>query len=99
VVDIILLDQFLFAVIGMLNVFQKRQVTSIATFFLPVILQPFRRDPLQRRPAVWRIPLLAAVDGGGRNPARFQQAMSCRGDFIGTILRRRLHVKGTGPPP
>ena len=78
----------------MLNVLQEAPGHVHRDLLLSVILQPFRRHPLQRGPAVWRIPLLAAIDGGGRNTARLQQARrGCRGDFIGPVLRRRLHVK------
>ncbi len=61
---------------------------------MPVILQAFGGDPLQRCPAVWRIPLLAAVDVGRRNPAGFQQlGLGGRGRFVRTLLRGRLHVQ------
>ena len=61
---------------------------------MPVVLQPFGCDPLQRRPTVWRIPLLTAVNGSGGNTTGFQQTR--RGGlrhFIGAILRSRIHIQ------
>ena len=55
-----------------------------------VAVEPLDGDPLQRCPAVGRIPLLAALNRGGREAVWLQQAPADRGsDAIGLLLARK----------
>ena len=54
---------------------------------MPVSLQAGHRDPLQRRPAIGLIPLFAALDQCGPQPARGQKL---RLDDLGGGIRLRL---------
>ena len=58
----------------MLHVGQEAPGDLHGDLLLTIVLQPLDRHPLQRRPAVGGVPLLAAVDGGGGQPAGFKQA-------------------------
>ena len=63
-------------------------------FFMPVVLQAFGGHPLQRCPAVWRIPLLAAIYGRRGDPPGFDQlGLGGRSRFICPLLGSRLDVQ------
>jgi hypothetical protein len=80
----VLLDQLLIGRINALYVRQKPRADLLRERIQSVTLQTFDRDPVQRRPAIRRVPLLCRVVRGRHEPSRLQQR---RLHLVGRLLR------------
>ena len=58
------------------------------------MLQTFHGNPLQRCPAIWCIPLLAVVHGGGHQTAGLQQLLfNCAGSAFSLLIAGDLQIE------
>ncbi len=84
----------MFLVIGSLHVLQEAHTDILRQRLFTIIIQSLNCRPLQRCPAVRRIPLLTVVDVGRRQSTFFQQLSLHRVSSAGGVLFRcRLQIQ------